>query len=512
MILTQEVLVKINNRCRKYYENLGYNINKTGDKIKVKINDLSIGSEIKVSVKCDVCGTEKELTYKSYIKNINRGGFYACDNSCAQIKNKKTLKDKYGQENYNNFNQYKETCQNKYGVDHFSKTDDFKKKCLKTCQDKYGVNNVSLTKEIKEKLSQKKKKYWYDKMNNQPDIISFKDGIYTLKCDLGENHTYQISKDLLSNRKQIKTILCTICHPLNSKNLSGLEIELLHFIQENYQGEILTNSKKIISPLELDIYLPEKKLALEFNGLWWHNELHKSNNHHLNKTELCKEQGIHLIHIYEDDWVHKKEIIKSRLKNLLGQSQKIYARKCEIKEIKNNKVIREFLNQNHLQGFVGSKVKLGLFYKETLVSLMTFGQKRKVMNSSSQEGEYELLRFCNQKNLNVMGGASKLFKYFLKNYQPTEVISYADRSWSQGQLYKKLEFKYVSKTSPNYYYIIDGIRKHRFNYRKDKLIKEGHDPNKTEHEIMLNKSIYRIYDSGSLKFKLNNEKRFSTKN
>jgi hypothetical protein len=111
-----------------------------------------------------------------------------------------------------------------------------------------------------------------------------------------------------------------------------------------------------------------------------------------------------------------------------------------------------------------------------------------------------MLRFCNKLNTNIIGGASRLFKYFLDNYKPNEITTYADRSFSQGKLYEILGFKLVSKTQPNYYYIIDGVRKHRFNFRKDRLIREGFDANKTEHEIMLERNIFRIFDSGNLKF------------
>jgi len=122
------------------------------------------------------------------------------------------------------------------------------------------------------------------------------------------------------------------------------------------------------------------------------------------------------------------------------------------------------------------------------------------MGQKSEEGSYEMLRFCNKLNINVVGGASKLFKYFIKKFSPIEVISYADRSWSQGNLYEKLGFELHSKTRPNYYYVINGVRNHRFNFRKDKLVKEGFDQSKTEHEIMLERKIYRIYDSGQLKY------------
>jgi hypothetical protein len=111
-----------------------------------------------------------------------------------------------------------------------------------------------------------------------------------------------------------------------------------------------------------------------------------------------------------------------------------------------------------------------------------------------------MLRFCNKLNINVVGGTSRLFKYFLDEYKPNEIISYVDRSWSTGRLYERLGFKLKEKTEPNYYYIMDGVRKHRFGFRKDKLVKDGFDPNKTEHEIMLERKMFRIYDSGSLKY------------
>ena len=161
-----------------------------------------------------------------------------------------------------------------------------------------------------------------------------------------------------------------------------------------------------------------------------------------------------------------------------------------------------FLNNNHIQGFMGSKIKIGLFYNNELVSLMTFGNLRKSMGQKKLEGSYEMLRFCNKLNINVIGGASKLFKYFIRNYNPIEVISYADRSWSKGNLYEKLGFSMEYKTKPNYYYIINGVREYRFNYRKDILVKQGFNENKTEHQIMLERKIYRIYNTGNYKFEI----------
>jgi len=157
----------------------------------------------------------------------------------------------------------------------------------------------------------------------------------------------------------------------------------------------------------------------------------------------------------------------------------------------------KFLNDNHIQGTVGSKVNLGLYYDNVLVSIMTFG-KRPILNKS----EYEMLRFCNKLNTNVVGGASRLLKYFIKNFQPNEIISYADRRWSMGNMYEKLGFEFIENTEPNWFIINGKNREHRVKYQKHKLIEMGFDENKTAHQICLNNRLYRIYDCGTKKYQL----------
>ena len=150
-----------------------------------------------------------------------------------------------------------------------------------------------------------------------------------LKCK--KEHSFEIQRQYLYLKNKNNNLKCPYCE--NLFNRSILEKKLLEFIKQNYNGEIIENSKRIISPYEIDIYLPEKKLAFEFNGLYWHNELNKSNDYHLMKTNMCEAQGIHLIHIYEDNWLYKQEIVKSMILNLLGKSERILATKCEIKEV-----------------------------------------------------------------------------------------------------------------------------------------------------------------------------------
>jgi hypothetical protein len=277
------------------------------------------------------------------------------------------------------------------------------------------------------------------------------------------------------------------------------EGEVKNFI-EKVGIKLEKNIKNIISPFELDIYIPDKKIAIEYNGLYWHSELYKSDNYHLNKTELCEKQGIQLIHIFEDEWLYKREIVESRLKNILGLTkERVFARKCEIKEV-NNKESREFLNKNHIQGNVGSSLKIGLYYNNELVSIMTFGDLRRLMGKNKENDSYELLRFCNKLDTTVIGGANKLLKYFIKTHKPKEIISYADRRWSQGNLYEKLDFTFIHNSKPNYYYIMKDKREYRFKYRKDVLVREGYDKDKTERQIMKERGINRIYDCGNKKW------------
>ncbi len=292
---------------------------------------------------------------------------------------------------------------------------------------------------------------------------------------------------------------CPVC--INAGR-SNQQTDLIDYIQL-YNQNTIVKTFDIITPYELDIYLPDLKVAFEFNGLYWHSTNNKSKNYHLMKTELCEKKGIHLVHIYEDDWINKQEIVKSRILNLLGKTpNRIYARECEIHQVDFN-ISKDFLLNNHLQGNCTSKYRYGLFYKNELVSLMTFGNLRKNLGQKSEEGTFELLRFCNKLNTSVVGGANKLFKYFVNQIKPKKIISYADRSWTMNNgksLYDKLGFKLINITKQNYNYINNNIRVNRFKFRKDVLIKEGYDSNKTEHEIMLEREIYRIYNSGNLKF------------
>ena len=499
----------------KSFEKFGTRTPAESDIVKkkmIKTNLEKYGTEYPFSIRKN----SKKLLNEYDVENVSQIDF-------VKEKVKKTKFEKYGDGGYNNIEKTKITNLEKYGVEYSFQSEKVKRKIKNKFLEKYGVEYPAQNDIIKIKMKETMLNLYNCENPSQSDYIQmikrfnktnktlkryenlniinvdYINKIFNFKCE--NEHIYDISFEIFQNRKRINTTICTKCNPINSSNISGKQLQLQQFIKNNYNGDIIYNDRKILKPFELDVYLPELKIALEFNGVHWHSEEYVESNYHLNKTELCEKQGIKLIQIYEDDWLYKQDIIKSRILNILNlNTNKIFARKTEIKEIFDNDILRKFLEINHIQGFIGSQVKLGLFYNDELVSLMTFGKQRKNMGIKGLPDTYEMLRFCNKLNSSVIGGASKLFKYFINNYKPKEIITYADRSWSQGELYNNLGFGFVYKTQPNYFYVIDGIRKNRFNFRKDVLIKDGFDPNKTEHDIMLERKIYRIYDSGQLKF------------
>lgn len=286
---------------------------------------------------------------------------------------------------------------------------------------------------------------------------------------------------------------------------SGIERELFNFIKEIYDGEIIENDRKILNGYEIDVLLPEINIGFEMNGLHWHTEqMGCDEKYHLMKTEIALSKGIRLVHIFEDEWLYKKDICKSRIRNIINLiTNKIYARKCIIKEISYIDA-HNFIETNHIQGDAMSKYRFGLFYNNELVSVMTFSKKRVNLKSKNKtdDNSYELLRFCNKLNCNVIGGASKLMKYFIKKYNPTTIISYADRRWSNGDLYDKLGFTFEHYSKPSYFYITNGKkRENRFNYRKDILISKYNCPiEMTEKSFCESMGWFRIYDCGTLKY------------
>jgi len=407
----------------------------------------------------------------------------------------------------------KDSLNKKYGADTIFKLEEFKKTNKLNFKKKYGVTSPMYVTEFVDKLKNTIRikhlkilipklqshnlelidDYKQNKNGNTSQSYNFK----CYKCDTIFNST------LLGSGK---IPICRKCHPI-TKNSKLEQIIKDHLNDLNIRH--INGDRKILNGKEIDIYLPDYNLGFEINGNYFHSELNgdKLKSYHISKSKECFDKNITLIQIFEDEILLKKDIVLSKINSKIQQSSKIFARKCVIKEIE-KKQSSEFLNSNHLQGDSIDKVRLGLYYNNELVSVMTFGKKRSSLgNRKNIVNEYELIRFSNKINLTVVGGFSKLLKNFIKKYNPSKIETFADIRWSgldyQNTVYFKNNFNFVKQTPPNYWYLNTERflnRYHRFTFRKDVLVKEGYDKNLTEWEIMKIKGYDRIWDCGSLKF------------
>lgn len=265
---------------------------------------------------------------------------------------------------------------------------------------------------------------------------------------------------------------------------------------------VILGNRKILQGLELDIYVPSRKIAIEYNGLYWHSELNgRTNTYHHDKWKACKDKGIQLIQIWEDDWNRNPEQIKRMLAHNLGISneRKVFARKTTVVEL--DKAQTElFLNENHVQGYASGSYYLGLKDKsnDEIVSVLVLKKE------AGTEGKtLNIIRYATSAN--VVGGFTKLLKYATTQYQPESFITFSDHCVSDGGLYENNGFIADKELPPDYMYVVGNVRKHRFGYRLKRfrddptlLWEEG----LTERELADLNGLKRIWDAGKTRWVL----------
>ena len=420
------------------------------------------------------------------IKTIQTAKYGGMGNGSKQTSKKieSTNIERYGKNGYNNREAYKATLKERYSDENYVNTE----ARLKTVH----------AREIE------RKDYLIGYMDN---------GDWICKCPHPEcnrcNEKQYISNwSLYYSRVHNNIEPCTILNPVNAQESWG-ESELREFIKE--LGFNPEKNRTILNGMELDIYIPEKKIAIEFNGVYWHSSEFKSTKYHFDKFKKCLDAGIQLITIWEDQWVNKKEICKEIIKSKLGiYKQRIYARKCKVIEV-DSKTANKFMDNYHIQGKSQGSIRLGLEYGDNIVAIMTFGKKRSSMMGTKEKtkGEYELVRFCGKPGIQVVGGASKLFKHFIDITPDAKTIkSYSSNDISIGQLYKALGFEMISLQYGNYWYIEKNTNKrfHRYNFCKAKLKDMGFDTEQyTESQIMSNLPYFKIVDTGMMTWVFNHK-------
>lgn len=535
-------------------------IKKHGVKSTLMLNEVKI--KIKKS-KLDKYGDENYNNYdKSKITNKEKYDVeHGLQSSKIRNKGKITRKEKYNDENFNNRQKAIDTSIEKFGTSHALKLDEYKEKQKQTNLNKYGVENpmqselikettkktnlkkygfenVSQANEIKQKITQT----WRQKLSDSEayklyltlsfynlvclsDFKGITHPVYTTNDNSNIEYEFQCTK---CDNKFIATFanytipVCRKCFPF-SKN-SKLQNMIRDFFQKN-NIDFVENTRRIVRGIELDFFCEKNKIAIEVNGNFFHSERYggKNEEYHINKTKKCYDLGIKLIHIFEDELIFKSEIVYNRLSNYFNirtNITKIHARKCNIQIIDSN-TCSNFLEKNHIQGNDKSSIKLGMFYNNDLISVMTFSKPRGALGHKNTTDiiTYELVRFCSKINFIVPGGFQKLLNYFKVHYLPQLIITYADIRYSglnpANSVYEKCGFTFIEYTKVNYWYFRKGNflnRLHRYGFSKYKLLEliknnsiaidESVIRNLVEWDLAQLLQMDRIWDCGSMKFQL----------
>jgi len=424
------------------------------------------------------CFCEKPKIFKSFIK----GYLKTCgDRSCMEKSRENTSYKKYGVKNVfldNNVQEkIKSTCMEKYGVDHPSKSSVSIQKRIDTWNSNGGHpmqrdNNTQFFRDksfVEELLLKKPRLY---------DICSEYGISYSFLCQrINEFDLEFPSHDVSTPQREVNDYVESL----------GLETK--------------QNDRTRIPPLEIDILVND--LAIEVNGIYWHSYNYREDqdekNKHFTKYKKCRDVGLKFLSFTDYEWYEKQDIIKSIIKSRLGLSNiRIYGRNTDIKKLDTN-IARGFINENHLKGYTNSSIKIGLFYKNNLVSVATFGISR-----YTKDKTYELIRMCHKLDTSVVGGTSKLIKHFLRTYSDN-LISYSDNDKFDGKSYLQCGFSEEHVNSPSYYYWrkdIGTINRLAAQKHKQHKLLDHFNNELTEAQNMFNNGYRRYWNCGTTKWKI----------
>ena len=503
---------KNGNRKKFNSLNAGYKdgCGKTGS---CKCLQEKVGKSLKKSFSSMTLDQKKKMVEKRSKTNLKK---YGVENSGQTEKAKQRHKEFYldTKKVAEAVQKGKDTMFGRYGVTGAFNIPEVREKAKQAMLEKYGVETPMQCAKLRDKMVKTRMKNSKEvNYNNAVEKLKQRNIIMVSTLDEYEfiystkmkNDTkFRCGKCNIEWKQKYASAMvveCPNCKPYTPPSfISNGEKELGEFISGIYDGPILKNSQKIIGK-ELDLYLPEKKIAIEYNGLFWHSEKKKSESingkdrsYHLRKTELCLENSISLIHIFSDEWDKQQEIVKSVIRSKLGLINEKYRASDFNIESKSKQEVYRFLNVNHLQGY-GRNASLHycLSKNSEIFAVLTVAKHQKY--------EWEILRFCTKLNVKIHGGFSKLFKEFIKELSPRQVMSYADRRYSNGEVYNSNGFVLDGKTSPGYFYITDHYAT-RISRRK--MMKKDIATEETKHlseeDIAFSLGYDRIWDCGHLRF------------
>jgi len=509
--------------------------------------------------KCIVCGKSTNF------RGIDKGFAATCSRTCLyspagikfqQKQREKAIEKKYGVKNVGCLGEViqkrEQTMQKRYGVNHAlqhlssnekmkktlsERTEDQKllqrertkntieknpnydierrKKYVNTMMEKYGVVSYMHIPGLKENITFKAA---VTKLKNNFDLfvehLKEKNIVPLFSADdINEKNNNDVFYQFqcldckrIWEQKDIGLGKLNYIHCNCKRNRSYAETEIVKFLTENNIKNIEINKRFNVGEkcLELDIFLPDFNIGIEYDGLFWHNYERVGSSYHVEKNIFFQKFfNIRVVHIFEHEWQNKnkQEIVKSILKQILKiTTTKLQARKSTIRTLVNSEY-QNFLTHNHIQGYCPAKYIYGLFNGDELVSVMS-------MNRGRFRDNYELIRFCTKKDVNIIGGFSKLLKHIVEDNKITSLDSYCDLRYFNGSGYIKNNFDIVATTKPNYYYFDQkcwntkmGIQLYnRIRFQKHKLEKllEKFDKQKTEYQNMKMNGFLKIYDCGNI--------------
>lgn len=399
------------------------------------------------------------------------------------------------------------TTRERYGVDYTTQSNQMQAQARCTNLKRYGCENAASSPVVIEKIRNTMVSR-YGKHYNQRHISDETLGKLNDVDFLEQNKNRplkEVADELGISYYTVDDAFtrANIARTFVNYNRSLAEQELSAYIENELGIKVESNNRSILNGKEIDIYVPTLNVGVEYHGLYWHSEgTGTAKTYHLDKLNSANNAGIDLIQITDYEWINNQDLVKSRLAIKFGSGKRIYARKCEVRVVSADEC-KTFLDRTHIQGMVVSSIRLGLYYNSDLVAIMTFGKSR-----FNNDAEWELLRYSSELYTTLVGGASKLFSYFIKTYSPKSVISFCDLRWNTGKMYERLGFDRIRASKPNYWYTRHyATFESRVAYQKHKLEKilPIFDPTLSEWENMQLNGYDRFWDCGNAVYMWKNE-------
>jgi len=371
-----------------------------------------------------------------------------CSNNNINKKNKtiNTNLERYNTENPMQYNEFKNkqvnTLLKNYNVTSPAKNNSILQKMQSTNLEKYNTKNIMQNVEIKNIIINNKLENEFNRIMKSIEYTPLFD-ISTYHGVVKQKYEFQchvcntiFSYDLNKGRRP----KCPVCYPIH---ISNGEREIREFLL-NYTNNIRVNTREVIPPYEIDLFLPDYNLAIEYNGLYYHSEIYSNcdKHYHSNKTLQCLKKKITLFHIFEDEWLKKQHIVKSMILNKINQnSNKIISNNCQIKQVSEIEKSK-FLEDHSLEGDCAGDNYVGLYDQERLMSLI-------VLNKNI------IRRFCNHVDYNI--NSFQLIEYIINELKIKNLIIYVDLRYGFGEIFKKNGFTYCGITEPKEYYLKHGL-------------------------------------------------------